>query len=143
MYNPRGKSEAAEYRFPFRDEEFDFIYLTSVFTHMRKREMEHYLCEIARTLRPRGVCLATYFLLNDQSRSLMKTGQSSLDFEYQLDGCWTDDEIVPEHAIAFDEQYIRALYNDLRLTVEAFRPGVWCGRQEFLSYQDIIVARKI
>ncbi len=143
MYNPRGKFEAAEYRFPFGNEEFDFIYLTSVFTHMRKREMEHYVCEIARTLRPRGVCLATYFLLNDQSRSLMKTGQNSLDFEYLLDGCWTDDKIVPEHAIAFDEQYIRALYNDLRLTVEAFRSGFWCGRQEFLSYQDIIVVRKI
>jgi SAM-dependent methyltransferase len=143
MYNPGGRFEPAEYLFPFADEAFDFIFLTSVYTHMLRRDMEHYLSEIARTLRPEGRCLATYFLLNDESRSLMKTGHSSLDFKYPLDGCWTGDEIVPEHAIAFDEAYIRALCRDLRLTVETIRPGAWCGRQVYLSYQDIVVARKI
>jgi len=140
MYNPRGKFEAAEYQFPFGDADFDFTYLTSVFTHMRKREMEHYLLEITRTLRPNGRCLVTYFLLNDESRALIEAGRSSLDFKYPLDGCWTKDEDVPETAVAFDEQYIRKLYHDLGFTVESVRHGSWCGRQEYLSYQDIIVA---
>jgi ubiquinone/menaquinone biosynthesis C-methylase UbiE len=140
MYNPRGKFEAAEYQFPFGDADFDFTYLTSVFTHMRKREMEHYLLEITRTLRPNGRCLVTYFLLNDESRALIEAGRSSLDFKYPLDGCWTKDEDVPETAVAFDEEYIRKLYHDLGFTVETVRHGSWCGRQEYLSYQDIIVA---
>jgi SAM-dependent methyltransferase len=140
MYNPRGKFEAAEYQFPFGDADFDFTYLTSVFTHMRKREMEHYLLEITRTLRPNGRCLVTYFLLNDESRALIEADRSSLDFKYPLDGCWTKDEDVPETAVAFDEEYIRKLYHDLGFTVETVRHGSWCGRQEYLSYQDIIVA---
>jgi SAM-dependent methyltransferase len=143
MYNPGGRFEAIEYQFPYPDGEFDFIFLTSVYTHMLRPDMEHYLAEIARMLRPKGRCLATYFLLNAESQLLMKTGRSSLDFKVRLDGCWTDDEIVPEHAIAFDEEYIRALSHDLRLSVEAIRLGAWCGREEFLSYQDIVILRKL
>jgi SAM-dependent methyltransferase len=142
MYNPTGRFESVEYRFPFGDGEFDFIYLTSVYTHMLRRDMEHYLAEIARTLRPGGRCLATYFLLNDESRALVKTGRSPLDFRYPLDGCWTDDEIVPEHAVAFDEGYVCALYHDLGFAVETVRHGAWSGRQEYLSYQDVVVATK-
>ena len=142
MYNPHGKFEAAEYRFPFSNEDFDFTYLTSVFTHMLRKDMERYLAEIGRTLRPRGRCLATYFLLNDESRALMKTGRGSLDFTLQLDGCWTDDDVVPEHAVAFDEEHIRALYHDLGFTVEAIHYGAWSGRREYLSYQDIVFASK-
>ena len=33
-YNPGGAFAASEYRFPYDDESFDFIFLTSVFTHM-------------------------------------------------------------------------------------------------------------
>jgi ubiquinone/menaquinone biosynthesis C-methylase UbiE len=142
MYNPQGRFEAAEYQFPFGDGEFDFTCLTSVFTHMRKREMERYLFEIARTLRPGGRCFATYFLLNDESRALIEGGRSSLDIRYPLEGCWTSDEDVPEHAVGFDEGYVRKLYADLGFVVETVRYGEWCGRREYLSYQDILVARR-
>jgi SAM-dependent methyltransferase len=142
MYNPRGHSDAAEYRFPFRDAEFDFACLTSVFTHMRKREMEHYLAELARTMRPNGRCLVTYFLLNDEARALITAGRSSIDLRHPLDGCWTNNEDVPETAIGFDEEYIRTLSHDTGFTVETIRHGSWCDRQEYLSYQDFIVARR-
>ena len=142
MYNPQGSCEAAEYRFPFADGDFDFAYLTSVFTHMRKREIERYLFEIARTLRPGGRCLATYFFLNDEARGLMEAGRSSMDFRHALNGCWTDDKDVPEHAVAFEEGYVRQFYQDLGFIVETVRYGAWCGRPEYLSYQDIMVARK-
>jgi hypothetical protein len=72
----------------------------------------------------------------------MSAGRSSLDFKVALDGCWADDEDEPEHGIAFDEAYIRALYRELGFTLETVRYGAWCGRREYLSYQDIVVARK-
>lgn len=143
MYNPGGRLEATEYHFPFEASEFDFTFLTSVFTHMLRRDMEHYLAEVARTLRTNGRCLATFFLLNDESRALAETGRSSLNFQFPLDGCWTDDADVPERAIAFDESDIRALYSSLGFTVETVRYGAWSGRKEFLSYQDIVVAKRI
>jgi ubiquinone/menaquinone biosynthesis C-methylase UbiE len=142
MYNPRGRFQAAEYRFPFADNDFDFSFLTSVFTHMRKVEVERYLAEVARVLRPGGRCLITFFLLNGESRRLVKERRSSLDFHYPLEGCWTDDANVPERAIAFDEEDVAALYRELGFTQETVRYGSWCGRGDYLSYQDVVVARK-
>jgi len=142
MYNPRGRFQAAEYRFPFADSDFDFSFLTSVFTHMRKVEVEHYLAEVARVLRPGGRCLVTFFLLNGESRRLIEEGRSSLGFRYPLEGCWTDDANVPERAIAFDAERLAALYCELGFTQETIRYGSWCGRGDYLSYQDVVVARK-
>ncbi len=142
-YNPAGRFRATEYQFPFKDNEFDFVYLTSVFTHMLKDDMAHYLREISRVLRLNGKCLITFFLLNDESRKLVRAGLSSLDFRFPQDGCWTADEILPENAIAYEEEYIRRIYVQSSLALEELRYGVWCGRNEYLSYQDILIARRI
>lgn len=141
-YNPRGHCRAAEYRFPFKDQEFDFVFLTSVFTHMLKEDMEHYLKEIARTLRRDGKCLITYFLLNDSSRALIRAGLSSLRFSYPQDGCWSIDERLPENAVAYDENHIRERYDECGLKLETPQYGAWCGRKEYVSYQDILIAKR-
>src|SRR2546430_10400591 len=36
-YNPTGKHKAADYKFPFTRDSFDFVVLASVFTHMLPR----------------------------------------------------------------------------------------------------------
>jgi SAM-dependent methyltransferase len=142
MYNPHGRNLPAQYEFPFEDCHFDFAYLTSVFTHMLKQDMERYLEQIARTLRFGGRCFVTFFLRNDESRRLMSAGLSSLDFPFSWDGCWLHSERLPEHAVAFDEEYIRDLYRQFGFTLETIRYGAWCGRTDYLSYQDIVVAKK-
>lgn len=142
-YNPNGRFPPTEYSFPFKDHEFDFVFLTSVFTHMLKRDMQKYLREIARTLRPNGKCLITFFLLNEESKKLISAGLSSLDFPFPQDGCWTNDEHHPENAFAYEEEYIRGIYAESSLALEYLQYGAWCGRNEYLSYQDILVARKI
>jgi SAM-dependent methyltransferase len=141
-YNPRGRLQPTEYQFPFADGEFDLIFLTSVFTHMLTRDVEHYLREIARTLRPNGRCLITYFLLNNESNRLIRDGLSSLNFQFHRDGCRVENDRVPENVVAFEEASIRALYESLGFAIETVRYGAWPGRTEYLSYQDIIVAQK-
>ncbi|XHX81155.1 MAG: methyltransferase domain-containing protein [Stenomitos frigidus ULC029] len=49
-YNPSGRSQAQNFQFPFNEESFDFIFLTSVFTHMLPSSLENYLSEISRVL---------------------------------------------------------------------------------------------
>ena len=49
-YNPKGKLQAREYKFPFEDQCFDFVFLTSVFTHMLPADMENYVSEIGESL---------------------------------------------------------------------------------------------
>ncbi len=142
-YNPKGKYPAARYRFPFANDSFDFIFLTSVFTHLMPEETENYLTEIARTLRQGGKCLITYFLLNPESLKLVETRASTLDFKYQMSGFRTTDQHTPEAAVAYDENFIRGLHQKYGLKIaEPIRYGSWCGRKNFLSYQDLIIATK-
>ena len=70
-YNPNGAFKAVDFRFPYEEESFDLIFLTSVFTHMQGAEVRHYLDEIRRALRPGGKCLTTCFLLNGESEGLI------------------------------------------------------------------------
>lgn len=144
QYNPGGKYKALEYSFPYGDHAFDFTFLTSVFTHMLPQDMEKYLSEIARVLKPGGRCLITYFLLNNESLQLIGSNKSSLDFKHDLNGCLTINKDIPESAIAYNEEFIREIYD--RHGLEIVRPilyGSWCGRENYLSYQDIIIANRI
>ena len=142
-YNPLGKYKAAEYVFPYENETFDFVFLTSVFTHMMPQDMEHYFSEIRRVLKPWGRCFITFFLLNKESLACINAGSSALDFKYKNDGYRINDRYIPEEAVAYNEEYILGLYpkNKMKIT-PLVRYGSWCGRKNFLSYQDIILAVK-
>ncbi len=110
---------------------------------MLPNEVRNYLSEIGRLLRPQGRCLITFFLLNAESKNLIEKKLSSLDFRYDLGTCWTTDKLVPEAAIAYEEAFVRAALENCRLTLaEPIHYGAWCGRKEFLSYQDIVVGVK-
>ena len=59
---------------------FDFIFLGSVFTHMLPDAVEHYVREISRLLAPGGVCVASCFLLNDETRAGVDAAGASCPF---------------------------------------------------------------
>lgn len=143
-YNPSGSLKPSQFRFPFQDSFFDFIFLTSVFTHMIPEDMERYLSEIGRVLKAGHRCLITFFLLNGTSQHCLDQGLSSLDFNTPFRGCLTLNGQNPEAAIAYSEMVVRQDFEDhgLRI-VEPVHYGSWCGRNEFISYQDMIIAEKI
>jgi SAM-dependent methyltransferase len=143
-YNPGGKHAACDYRFPLDDHSFDFVFLTSVFTHMAPRETDHYLSEIWRLLRPGGRCFATFFLLNEKSKDAIRRGTSHIPFQYDLGGYVTSNQDIPEAAIAVEENLVREMFakNQLRIDEPILR-GTWTGRADFnVEGQDIIIAAK-
>ena len=154
FYNPKGVHTPSAYRFPFKNETFDFIFLTSVFTHMRPDGVRNYLNEIKRLLKKEGRCFITYFLINETSTQLIQESNNIKIFLYglkltvptfrcQFDGFYAEEEAVPEKIIAFDESMVRSLYSDAGLSISGnIHYGCWCGREQYLSYQDIIVAEK-
>lgn len=140
-YNPKGKYKASEYKFPYENESFDFVFLTSVFTHMLPEDMENYFREITLVLKKGGRCLITFFLLNEESEQLINKGKSSLDFKYKFATYQIIDTGIPEKAICYDEAFILGLYEKHGLKIKLpVHYGSWCGRTDFLSYQDIIEA---
>jgi SAM-dependent methyltransferase len=140
-YNPGGSFAASEYEFPYEDESFDFVLLTSVFTHLLPDEVENYLSEIRRVLAPGGRCLASFFLLNEESLGSIRSGASTINFRHDFGEYRTKDKDTPEAAIAYPEDYIRSLYAERGLDiVEPIHYGSWPGRRDFLSYQDVVAA---
>jgi SAM-dependent methyltransferase len=134
-YNPHGAHAATDYRFPYDNDRFDLVVATSVLTHLLESEADHYLAEIMRVLKPDGRALVTFFLLNDESRSLIREGKSALAFLDPDDHVSVLDADLPEEAVAYDEGWVRG-----RLVVDTVKWGSWCGRDEFTSFQDLVVA---
>jgi SAM-dependent methyltransferase len=140
QYNPAGTFSPSDYRFPYPDASFTFVALGSVFTHMLPADVRHYMHEIHRVMAPESRCLISYFLLNEESHRMIASGNSTLDFVNIDDNYATISPDLPEKAIALDERFVIALYGEAGLKIERIDYGSWCGRNEFLSYQDLILA---
>jgi SAM-dependent methyltransferase len=143
LYNRKGRFQAHEFQFPYESGSIDFVFLTSVFTHLLRREMEHYLDEIARVLKPGGRCLLTYFLLNDEVKALLAAGKGSIAFDHEVAGTRVQQPRCPEAAVAFPaDDIVRLLAERGIAVVEPIHWGNWCGRARHLSYQDVVIARR-
>ena len=142
MYRPHGSHDAATWPFPYPDASFDFVFLTSVFTHLRSAEQEHYVAEIARVLAPGGACFATFFLWNDDAARRVADAPAALRFEHAFAGYRTANLALHEAAVAIPESDARARFARHGLVVtEPAHLGSWC-RRVGVTFQDIIVARK-
>ncbi|MFN7917914.1 MAG: class I SAM-dependent methyltransferase [Vicinamibacterales bacterium] len=141
-YNPRGTATASTWRFPFDDQQFDFVFLGSVFTHLMPADVANYLREIGRVLRPGGTCVASHFLLDAPARAGIAAGTPFMSFGF-------DDESglarlhslrVPEAAVAIDEAFILDAYRRAGLTLTNVRRGRWWdGRSDD---QDILTSAR-
>jgi SAM-dependent methyltransferase len=147
QYNPTGSQEARSYTFPYDDGEFDLALAASVFTHMRPGEINRYVSEAGRVLKPGGRFLASFFLLNeDTQKRLMVSGARSLGDEQRDYGIpyRSGHPDTPEHMIAMFESDVREMYERAGLEIQSIRYGKWCGRRDsYLGFgQDLIVARR-
>jgi len=142
-YNPKGLRASNAYRFPYLDEQFDFILSKSVFTHMMPSGIQNYLGEISRTLKRGGKCLATFFLLTDESNLLIRNGRSSLALRHDREDCRVLDPQFPETAVGVPESSVKTWCSAVNL--QPIRPvlyGSWSGRPNYTSYQDIMILEK-
>jgi len=143
QYNPRGRYKPSEYRFPFPNDDFDLVFLVSVFSHLLPNDMEHYVSEISRILRPGGKCFITLFLLDEEARRGVAAGKSALQFVYELPGCWTTDPVTPETAVAYDVSAIEPVFKRYALFADPVHLGGWSGRSDHFTYADIVTATKL
>jgi glycosyltransferase involved in cell wall biosynthesis/SAM-dependent methyltransferase len=143
FYNPGARGEATRYSFPYADRSFDFVILTSVFTHMLPEEMESYLSEVSRVVKPDGTVFLTFFLVTPEIQTVVESGGGTLDFRYDGGHFRTVDEATPERAVAYSEAHVRERFSAHGLfVVEPVRYGTWSGRRGGLSYQDVVVTRR-
>jgi SAM-dependent methyltransferase len=143
-YNPFGTLSASEFKFPYPDSSFDFAFATSLFTHLVRDEVRHYLAETARVLKPGGGCLLTFFLLTPASEGEIAAGRAALPFTHPIDGGATTDAGQPEEAVAFEVEEVRAMLDEAGLGIrEPLHPGQWANEPGGASYQDVVVAYRL
>lgn len=142
-YNSGGRLAANKYKFPFQNESFDFVFLTSVFTHMLPDDVQNYLRETARVLKHGGRCFITFFLWNEESAGLIHSGKSMFDFRHAISMYHLVDIDLPESAICYDESFVCDLFGTCGLGDNLkIHYGEWCGRTHYVDGQDIVVACK-
>jgi SAM-dependent methyltransferase len=142
FYNPAGLISPDEFEFPYPDEAFDFVFLTSVFTHMLPPEVKHYLGEIQRVLRPGGRCLATFFVLNEKSLTAARNGGSRKRFPHKGDGYFYNAPNRPEASVGYREEDVLGLLEGFEL--QTLQYGGWSGRPDAGPVgQDIVVVNRI
>lgn len=144
FYNPGGSQAPSEYVFPYDDAQFDLVFLTSVFTHIRPAAARRYLEEVVRVLKPGGFLLGTWFLWNDHSAREVAEGRAHLPFVHELEGFRTAYPESPEIAICFEEDWVLTQHREVGLEVGegGLLYGSWATPPDPVSGQDILVATR-
>jgi SAM-dependent methyltransferase len=142
FYNPTGGLASSSFRFPYEDASFDLVFLTSVFTHMLPADVQHYMAEIARVLKPDGRLMTTVYLLNQESLHLISLGRSPITPGEDLGGYRIRLPEFPEESVFYDEPTFMGFLesNGLNRDLQTWY-GAWC-RGTGTTHQDLIVTRK-
>ena len=140
LYNTRTEVANA-FVFPYSDNQFDKALLFSVFTHMQIDEIQQYLKEIQRVLKPGGQCLATFFLYNDQIEEEIAT-RSDFSFPVAKNGHRLMSAEVTAANVAIEESKLDVMLTDANLQKVKYIPGYWKDielKNEDVDFQDILV----
>lgn len=143
LYNTATQIHASSFVFPYDDAAFDFVFLTSVFTHMVADETANYISQISRVMKPGATCFASFFLLNEESEKLMSESPTHMNFPYDKGHYRLHSSRVDAANVAYRQEWLEGILAHNGLKITAIHYGQWCGRKDFLDYQDIVIARKV
>lgn len=142
LYHLGTDERASQLVFPYEDDSFDFVFLSSVFTHMMPEDVENYMAQIYRVLKPGKKCFATFFVLDQASENAMDNGVKRFPFnfgDYSL-----MDKSVREANVAFKKDYLFKLLESNNFEITNFVRGNWSGVEADIydQHQDIIIFKK-
>ncbi|MES2431542.1 MAG: class I SAM-dependent methyltransferase [Bacteroidota bacterium] len=143
LYRSTGDN-AAKFIFPYKENEFDTILLMSVFTHMSLDEIDHYLKEINRVLKPNGKCLFTCFYFDEDTLKLMKERATDMLFEVDKEHYWLMDKNVTSANICIEKDHLKKMVEKNDLMLDKNVDGYWrnFNLKNENDYQDIWVIMK-
>jgi SAM-dependent methyltransferase len=141
-YGMRDGGAGKDYRFPAADATFTRAAALSLFTHLSAEDGAAYMLEAGRCLRPEGLLIATFYLLDDGSRAAIAAGRARRLFVHPALGGFTNNPERPEAGIAFDRSLVLGWLNAAGLELAQITEGDWRAPTLGLGGQDILVARR-
>jgi len=135
------KEKASNLKFQYPDNTFDVVFLFSVFTHMELHEINHYLNEIYRVLKPSAYCLATFFLYQTDEEAMHN---KKFTFPFAYSNYRLMSKNVKGANIAIDQSYLLRLTKEIGFVNKDLIKGYWSKTHPKTdnNYQDIIVLKK-
>jgi SAM-dependent methyltransferase len=139
-YNPKGTLSPEELRFPVEARSVDVAAAFSVFTHLYRATIEHYLDELRRVLRPGGVAVTTWLLWDDARLPAVTSDRCTYPLRYRLDADTRySDDADPLRAIAFTPELVGRLVERAGLRLRTSTRGSWDGTTKSDVFQDLLV----
>lgn len=140
LYNLQTRNKASHFAFPYESGQFDVVFLFSVFTHMLPEDVENYLGEIARVLKPGGRCLSTFFVMNEETKQRMDAFEG-LKFVHDKGDYLLMDPKVKEANVAYREKPLLQSIHNQGLKLESIHYGYWSGRkkEDCVDFQDVLI----
>lgn len=126
-------------------ETVDLAIATSLFTHLDFQDALPILREIASALKLSGYLFMTCFVVDNTARNAIeRTSKAKFSFRYVAASgkALIDRADVPSHAVGFSPAQLDALLNESGLVLIEHTPGYWCGAQNRIPFQDVVVAKK-
>lgn len=145
-YGSAGAAASRPFRFPYPDSSFDLVIMTSVLTHLLPADLQSYLTETRRVLRPQGWAWLTFFLWNEEVRAAETRDPGSFPFPHAWEGHRLLRADLPEAGLCYDEGFVRKAMERGGLRAERTSYGSWTGRAPGfpapgVNYQDVVLAR--
>jgi SAM-dependent methyltransferase len=131
---------------PYRDNQFDFAYLASVYTHLSLAAALQWTGELTRIVKPGGIVMMSYHgtYYAKVLAEISKTGSAELatrGFFVHLHGKAEDTwEGSNQYATFMTAEFVTKLFCGFDLVV--LYPGISRGPNPFASYQDIAILRR-
>ena len=140
LYNNK-VAKASEFDFPYEQSRFNKIFSFSVFTHMGVDEIQNYLNESRRVLKPGGKCLSTFFIY-DNSNEAYITNNERFSFPHKKEGYRLMDENVTAGNIAIHRDLLNEMMKNAGFSEVKVIEGFWKDKERDMNkqeYQDMVI----
>ncbi len=139
----RGRSGKSSLALDLRDvgRIVDIQFSGSVTTHMWMPAINNLLGNLNAVVKPDGVCVNTWLIIDDFARYALSSGVADRKLPYVVDGAHTYSRENPLVCTAYDLGAVEAAYEAAGHRIQKIYWGSWSGRENGVTYQDIVVSR--
>lgn len=151
FYNPKGHLKLRDADPGFDASGFDFVFMSSVLTHLVYDDLTFYMSRSSRWLRKGGRLWATAFLIDQATQNALslaatqpETPAGTLNFDLAADG---PDYFLPggrsTAAVAYRLPTLERVAGENGFKVIGTHLGQWSGVKRAGGYQDLMVLEKV
>ena len=110
---------------------------------MWPEDIAHVLRQFSLVMRPGGLCINTWLMVDDFARYILKCDLADRKLPHRVRDALTYSLDNPLTCAAYEETTVRGIYRDAGHEIIDLLPGSWSGRDNGVHYQDIVISRPI